>query len=77
MWKAKIQTSPQFSSEEPEALFKGLYYRAYNTPAFGRFDIHPDGDRFLMLQYIDNTNFLDNDIQMVVNWQSELEDQEE
>jgi len=72
MWEAKIQTEPQFFSEEPTALFKGSYYRTYDSgPAFGRFDVHPDGDRFLMVQNAAESEIANQvyEIQMVVNWQ--------
>jgi len=73
MWKANIKTKPEFVSEEPIALFYGRYYRSYTGESFGRFDIHPDGDRFLMVKYANP--FQNSQIQMVVNWQEELEDQ--
>jgi len=69
MWRANIQTEPQFHSEEPVLLFSGLYYAKYGANV-ARFDIHPDGDRFLAVQFLNTTT--DYTIQMVVNWQQDI-----
>jgi len=57
-----------------ESLFNGRYYRSYSGRAFGRFDVHPDGDRFLMLQYAAESEIENqvHEIQMVINWQQDI-----
>ena len=50
-------------------FFKGSFYRAYNSVRYGRFDIHPDGDRFLMVAYV---VMPDSRIELVINWQQDL-----
>ena len=69
MWRANIQTEPRFHSEEPMLLFSGLYYSKYGGNVV-RFDIHPDGDRFLGVQFLNTTT--DYTIQMVINWQQDI-----
>ena len=72
--KANIQTDPKFSSSAPEILFYGNYSTAY-TVGTGTFDIHPDGNRFLMQQSISDegaasNEMEDNDIKLslIINW---------
>ena len=72
---AQIETEPTFSSRTPEPLF-GLGNRASLAGARRRFDIAPDGDRFIMLtsetaeQASDDEPF--NGLIFVENWFEEL-----
>ena len=51
---AKNETTLRFSSSEPEVLFSGIFSTP-NPNYSGLFDIHPDGDRLLMQQYLSGT----------------------
>ena len=64
-----IQTEPAFEPGSPEKLFTGSY--AVRT---GRmYDIHPDGDRFLMIKPSETTEGgARNDVVLVQNWFEEL-----
>jgi serine/threonine protein kinase len=51
IYSAKIETSPNLEPGKPEVLFEKTYY--YDSAAVGisaAWDIHPDGDRFLMIK---------------------------
>jgi Tol biopolymer transport system component len=77
--RASIETNPQFSSSKPDILFYGNYtsrYQFENADLFqfgntGMFDIHPDGDRFLMQKGIESGPESDQSellLKVVVNW---------
>jgi Tol biopolymer transport system component len=80
-----ISTSPQFSTSLPRVLFYGDYTTLYTFTGRGRFqfgnsgvfDIHPDGNRFLMEQATSDEQpedlELPRKLQVVVNWQGLLE----
>ncbi len=70
MWEVKISLEPEFSFEKPKSLFRGHYYNSIQGPLYGRFDIHPDGDRFLMLE--ETEVGVPPGIKVIVNWQQEL-----
>ena len=82
--KADIFTSPQFSSAEPKVLFEGKYTTQYTIGSSGihqygntgMFDIHPDGDRFIM-QQSDKTQSesaqSENILKVIVNWPELIE----
>ena len=70
---AQVETEPTFSNRTPEPLFSvpGLF----GLPADGRrFDIAPDGDRFIVLKSgtSDDADF--NGLIFVENWHQELLD---
>jgi hypothetical protein len=51
IYSAKIETSPNLKPGKPEVLFEKPYY--YDGAAVGisaAWDIHPDGDRVLMIK---------------------------
>ena len=73
---AQVETEPTFSSRTPEPLFSLLQGMA-GSPATGRrFDLAPDGDRFIVLkpgtaeQTSDDEPF--NGLVLVLNWFEEL-----
>jgi len=71
MWQVRVRTEPTFSAEKAEALFPDFFTRHYSgSTKFGRFDIHPDGDRFLGLD--DLGNGPEYVIKVIVNWEQEL-----
>ena len=74
---AQIETEPTFSSRTPEPLFSISSYGMGGPPATGRrFDLAPDGDRFIMRkrgtaeQTSDDEPF--NGLIFVQNWFEEL-----
>ena len=70
MWEVILNLEPEFSFEKPKSLFRGHYYNSRRSYRSGRFDIHPDGDHFLMLN---NTEIeLPPGIKVIVNWEQEL-----
>jgi Tol biopolymer transport system component len=77
-----ISTKPYFSSSEPEILFKGNYTARYQftnsgTYQFGNtgiFDIHPDGDRFLMQERLIEDKAASTTLHFIVNWQGLITD---
>ena len=46
MYSVDVTATDMFSKGNPKKIFEGNYF----LPAGRRFDIHPDGDRFIMLQ---------------------------
>ena len=65
----KIQLEPQFKYDAPYELFKVNYPYQSFRPAY---DIHPDGNRFLMIKAEEQVNI--RDINVVFNWFEELKD---
>jgi len=49
MYAVDVSTGDVFSKGNPKKIFAGNYF----LPARRRFDIHPDGDRFIMIQRSD------------------------
>jgi len=70
MWEVKLNFEPEFSFEKPKSLFRGHYYNSGRGPHDGRFDIHPDSDRFLMLNNVEIE--VPPGIKVIINWQQEL-----
>jgi len=72
MMIVKIETEPVFTYSTPEVLFKGSYFRSRNR----NYDISPDGQRFLMLKEVGQTEEGSAPIQdalvIVENWFEEL-----
>jgi Tol biopolymer transport system component len=67
MMSVPIETEPSFKHGKPQKLFEiiagGLTYTA-------AYDIHPDGNRFLMIDIPKEVIF--NKIQVITNWTEEL-----
>ena len=68
MMAAEIAPGPPFSSQTPRVLFEGDYYVPLG--GYPEFDIHPDGDRFLMIKPYREMN--ERKIVYVENWSQEL-----
>ena len=64
-----IETEPTVAPSSPEVLFEGVYHR----PFIGgrRYDLSPDGERFLMITVGDQTT---PQIHVVLNWFEELKE---
>ena len=70
VWKVNVNVDgTEFSTSEPEELFTGKFANGID----GKFDIHPDGDRFLMVVPAGNTE--DHRLEVIANWQQLLENQ--
>ena len=81
-----VETKPTFNAGAPRELFKGTYHsfsnilRLNNTP----WDIHPDGDKFLMIKPYEMTEEGSSEeytaaeefrkIVVVTNWFEELKE---
>ncbi len=48
MMRVVVETGPAFRTDAPEVLFGGSYFRWGSRS----YDIHPDGQLFLMLQEV-------------------------
>ena len=80
-----VETEPTFSPGNPETLYQGVYY-SVNMPTLiimTPWDIHPDGDRFLMIKPSEaaegepseaTTADAPRKIIIVTNWVEELKD---
>ena len=73
LYRSRIHIGKEFSSEEPEVLFKGAHVRRPNSRStsdgieFGKFDIHPNGQKLLMLNYASEIAPTTK-VNVVVNW---------
>ena len=68
MMVVRVETEPTFKPGAPEVLFMGRYF----TPPLGRqYDIHPDGQRFLMIKETEETSSR-QELILVLNWFDEL-----
>ena len=65
-----IQIDPAFSPGKPKVLFEGSYVSESTPPGSQYYDIHPDGDRFLMMK--EDTAQEQAQINVVLNWFEEL-----
>ena len=67
--RVPVRTEPEFDAGSPEVLFTGVY-----AVQQGRmYDIHPDGERFLMIKPAETTEEgLENQVILVENWFEEL-----
>ena len=70
MWEVKLNLESDISFEKPKSLFRGHFYNSMRNSITGRFDIHPDGDRFLVLENAESEVI--PDIKVIVNWEQEL-----
>ncbi len=72
MMIVRIETEPVFTYSTPEVLFKGSYFRSRNR----NYDISPDGQRFLMLKEVGQTEEgsapTQDALVVVENWFEEL-----
>ncbi|MFC1840729.1 adenylate/guanylate cyclase domain-containing protein [Thermodesulfobacteriota bacterium] len=68
--RVAVQTEPTFKKGTPEELFRGTYAGFY--PADFPWDIHPDGNRFLMIKTAEATLGQQAKIIIVTNWIEEL-----
>ena len=71
LWKIKVQASETNFSHEPAQPFFNGGDRFQEMEKIG---IHPDGDRFLLLQKeFADQEFIEPRIKVIVNWEQELE----
>lgn len=71
LWRINIQISENDFSFKPAQSILSDFKR---VGLFGRFAIHPSGDRFLMLQDESGTeDTIEPRIKVIVNWEQELE----
>ena len=64
-----VRTEPAFEAGSPEELFTGDYARTVGR----MYDIHPDGERFLMIKPVETADGVErNDVVLVQNWFEEL-----
>jgi dipeptidyl aminopeptidase/acylaminoacyl peptidase len=68
MMAVSIETSPHLSWSDPKILFEGAYRELTNDR---NFDIHPNGQRFLLIKEIDRA-VENQQINIVLNWFEEL-----
>ena len=66
----EISTQPGFSAGKPRVLFEGKYQPTTTTPP--NYDVSPDGQRFLMLKPVEQTQAAPTQINVVLNWFEEL-----
>jgi eukaryotic-like serine/threonine-protein kinase len=69
MMSVDVSTEPAFSAGKPKVLFEGSYLSTLGTLPF--YDVSPDGQRFLMLEPMEQTAAL-TQIVVVQNWFEEL-----
>ena len=73
LYRTRITIGTEILAEKPEALFSGQHVRRPSAGSqasgteYGKFDIHPNGDKFLMLNYGDEIAPT-VDFNVVVNW---------
>ena len=74
--RVAVETEPTFKKGTPEELFRGTYVGYY--PADFPWDIHPDGNRFLMIKTTAATDVAtvgqQPKINIVLNWDEELKE---
>jgi len=64
-----VATEGKFTWETPRVLFEGEFYEP--TTGYHHFDIHPDGDRFLMIKPFPELN--SRKLMYIENWVEEVE----
>ncbi len=72
MMVVPIQTEPTFRAGTPEALFKGPQGPQDNIGGGRRYDISPDGQRFLMIKDAEQRAETGTELIIVLNWFEEL-----
>ena len=71
MMVVTIETNPVFKRGTPRKLFEGYWGNKDNDAFRAAYDIHPDGDRFLMIEQEEEKRT--NHINIVLNWTEELQ----
>ena len=66
-----VETRPSFSVSRPRAVLEDSFERFPGQPGFRSYDISPDGERFLVLESGEQTEY--DTIYVVLNWFEELE----
>ena len=66
-----VETRPSFSVSRPQAVVEDSFERFPGQPGFRGYDISPDGERFLVLESGEQTEY--DTIHVVLNWFEELE----
>ncbi len=69
MMAVSFQAKPILKLGTPQVLFEGQYFSSVNTP---QYDVHPDGDRFLMVTTATAEESTTSQINVVLNWFEEL-----
>ena len=67
MMSVRIDREPSFTPGTPEVVFEGPY--AFANPLTRNYDLHPDGQRFLMIKRGGASTI---DLVLVQNWFEEL-----
>jgi len=70
MMAVEITTQSEFSAGKPQVLFEGRYQASPLTAS--NYDVTSDGQRFLMLKAIQQTQGAPTQIDVVLNWFEEL-----
>jgi eukaryotic-like serine/threonine-protein kinase len=70
MMAVDVTRQPSFSAGKPKMLFEGPYLPTPVT--FPNYDVSPDGQRFLMLKSVDQSQAAPTQINVVLNWFEEL-----
>jgi len=70
MMVVTIETDPVFKRGTPRKLFEGYWAKDNKRKTRASYDIHPDGDRFLMIEQEEEKRI--NHINVVLNWSEEL-----
>ncbi|MFQ5639549.1 MAG: hypothetical protein ACE5IR_16310 [bacterium] len=70
MMVVTVETNPAFKVGTPRKLFEGYRGKKNNDGFRANYDIHPDGNRFLMVEQEEEK--LINHINVVLNWSEEL-----
>ena len=71
MMTVDVATQPAFSASKPRVLFDGRYE---NLPWEANYDVSNDGQRFLMIQALEETASA-SQIHIIENWFEELKRQ--
>ena len=70
MMVVTVKTSPVFKGGTPRKLFEGYLGFKNNAVFRAEYDIHPEGDRFLMIEQEEEKRI--SHINVVLNWFEEL-----
>ena len=70
MMAVEVTGQPGFAAGKPRLLFEGKYLPTPLT--FPNYDVSPDGQRFLMLKPIEQSQAAPTQINVVLNWFEEL-----
>ena len=66
-----VETRPAFSVSRFQAVLEDSFEKWPGQPGFRNYDISPDGERFLVLERGEQTQY--DTIHVVLNWFEELE----